>query len=114
MLGGALVMALLLGTAAFRLQLVCASSGASSAGLPIISSDLSEPVHDWTIRIRGAAYGLQQWGDADCSLYLGHPVVTLDVPAWVAVAGLLSILLALAVAGSGLLRCTRKEARGSR
>jgi len=38
----------------------------------------------------------------------------LDVPAWVAVAGLLSILLALAVAGSGLLRCTRKEARGSR
>lgn len=46
-----------------------------------LGTDVSQPVHDWTLGIHGGAYGLTQWGDSECNFYFGHRIATLDVPA---------------------------------
>jgi hypothetical protein len=62
-------------------------------------SDVSGPIHNWTISLHGHAFGLTQWGKSDCNLYVGHRVATWPVPAaQVALASLLCLMLCITTA----------------
>jgi hypothetical protein len=56
-------------------------------------------VHDWTIQIGNGAYGLMEWQDSSCTIYVHHGIVTLPFSAPVVAGGLLLFVLLLLFAG---------------
>ncbi len=51
------------------------------------------PVHNWVLNIAGRPFGINQWGDCDCSIYVGTRVATIQVPAMVVVLTVLAFML---------------------
>jgi hypothetical protein len=51
------------------------------------------PVHDWVLNIAGRPFGINQWGNSDCSIYIGTRIGTIGVPATAVALAVLIIAL---------------------